>query len=215
MASREHSDTRRALLGVGEGAGRPATDVDAVRPGEDRPTARPGAAPTPLTAHGCCAAASLVEGGLAYTRRAVLGAAVAVPVAAGVSGSERPSPPTASRRAPPLPQRAGEEKWQRALAAFRQAEAAKERFDRATRAATAGPGGRSFEEQWALDKRFGDYLVACNAALRRLVRTPAPDLAALAVKIALVVDEDVASLSGSERCMAALKADARRLCVGS
>ena len=106
------------------------------------------------------------------------------------------------------------QRWKQALAAFRRAEAAKERFDRATRTGAAGPGGRSFEAQWALDRKFGDYLVACNAALRRLVRTPAPDLAALAVKIALVVDEDVATLSGGERCMAALKADARRLCRG-
>ena len=63
----------------------------------------------------------------------------------------------------------------------------------------------------ALDERFGDYLVAFNAALRRLLRVPAPDLEALALKIALIVDQDVASLSGGEACMAQLKADAGRL----
>jgi hypothetical protein len=44
------------------------------------------------------------------------------------------------------------------------------------------------------------------------VRTPAPDLAALGVKIALVVDERAWELSGGARFMRVLKADARRLC---
>jgi hypothetical protein len=65
-----------------------------------------------------------------------------------------------------------------------------------------------------LDDRFGDYLVAHCRALRRLVRTPVPDLEALALKIALVVDEDVASLSGGERCMRVVKSDAQRLVAG-
>lgn len=149
-----------------------------------------------------------------FTRRAVLGAAVAVPVAAGVGGSAsaRPSPPAASRRALPLPRKAGEGKWSEALAAYRAAKGAQDRFDLATRAAAAGPRGRSFAEQKKMDDRFGDYLVATCNAVRRLVRTPAPDLAALGVKIALVVDERVAELDGGEGCMATLKADARRLC---
>jgi hypothetical protein len=41
---------------------------------------------------------------------------------------------------------------------------------------------------------------------------PAPDLPALALKIALAVDQDVATLSGGEACLAALKRDAARLC---
>jgi hypothetical protein len=149
-----------------------------------------------------------------FTRRALLGAAVAVPVAAGVGGSDaaRPSPPAASRRAPPLPQRAGEEKWAAALAAYREARAAQERFDLATREGAAGARGRSFAEQRKLDDRFGDYLVATCNAVRRLMRTPAPDLAALGVKIVPVVDERGWELIGGERCMAVLKADARRLC---
>ena len=59
--------------------------------------------------------------------------------------------------------------------------------------------------------RFGDHLGAFYAALRRLLRTPAPDIAALAMKIALAVDHEVGTLTGGERCLAALKADARRL----
>ena len=52
---------------------------------------------------------------------------------------------------------------------------------------------------------------ARDAALKRLLRTPAPDLPALALKIELAVDEEVATLAGGERCLAVLKADGRRL----
>lgn len=83
------------------------------------------------------------------------------------------------------------------MAAFKQAEAAM--------------GARSFAAQWELDEAFSDLVVAFNDALRRLMRTPAPDLPALAAKIALAVDHDVATLSGGEACMAALKRDAARL----
>ncbi|HEX8127288.1 MAG TPA: hypothetical protein VF548_17060 [Allosphingosinicella sp.] len=63
-----------------------------------------------------------------------------------------------------------------------------------------------------MDDRFGDYLVATCNAVRRVMRTPAPDLAALGVKIALVVDERGWELTDGERGMRVLKADARRLC---
>lgn len=83
---------------------------------------------------------------------------------------------------------------------------------RRSQAPPPGLGGRSFAEQKKMVDRFGDYLVATCKAVRRLVRTAAPDLEALGVKIALVVDEGVAELHGRERCMRVLKADARRLC---
>jgi hypothetical protein len=70
---------------------------------------------------------------------------------------------------------------------------------------------RSFAAQWQLDETFSDRIVAFNGALRRLLRTPAPDLPALAAKIALAVDHDAATLTGGERCMRALKRDAERL----
>ncbi|HEV7661566.1 MAG TPA: hypothetical protein VGO55_17135, partial [Allosphingosinicella sp.] len=65
--------------------------------------------------------------------------------------------------------------------------------------------------QWELDDRFGDFLGAFHVALRCLLLTPAPDIPALAVKIALAVDHEVGALTGGELCLTALKADARRL----
>jgi hypothetical protein len=44
-----------------------------------------------------------------------------------------------------------------------------------------------------------------------LLRTPAPDVQALAMKIQLAVNHEAGSLTGGESCLAALKADARRL----
>jgi hypothetical protein len=52
-----------------------------------------------------------------------------------------------------------------------------------------------------------------TAALLRVLRCPAPGLAALGLKIALVVDHDAATLPSGEACMAALRADSVRLCV--
>jgi hypothetical protein len=52
---------------------------------------------------------------------------------------------------------------------------------------------------------------ARDTALKHLLRTPAPDLPALALKIELAVDEEVATLTGGERCLAVLKADGWRL----
>jgi hypothetical protein len=52
------------------------------------------------------------------------------------------------------------------------------------------------------------------AALRRLLRAPAPDLAALGRKIVLAVDHEVATLWRGEACMVAVKRDALRLCCG-
>lgn len=127
-----------------------------------------------------------------YTRRAVLGAAFAVPALAGAGGSADAAPLAAT--------------WNRALAAFRRAEAALDAVARET-SGVVGVG----PEQDASEERFGDCLCAFYAAMRRLLRAPAPDLDALAAKIALVVDHEVATLTGGERCLAALKADARRL----
>lgn len=52
---------------------------------------------------------------------------------------------------------------------------------------------------------------ARDTALKRLLRTPAPALPDLALKIELIVDEEVATLAGGERCLAVLKADGWRL----
>jgi hypothetical protein len=48
----------------------------------------------------------------------------------------------------------------------------------------------------------------------RLLETPAPDLEALVVKIALIGEHLVWELDGGEECLAWLEADARRLATG-
>jgi hypothetical protein len=49
------------------------------------------------------------------------------------------------------------------------------------------------------------------AALVRVMKVGAPDLAALAVKIELAIDQEVGSVTGGELCLAVLKRDVRRL----
>jgi len=98
----------------------------------------------------------------------------------------------------------GEEKWRRALARLRAAEAEVQAVARLTAGGTA-------EEEEALqevyDARLGDH----TAALVRLMKVRAPDLAALALKIELAIDEEVGTLTGGELCLPALKRDVRRL----
>ncbi len=90
--------------------------------------------------------------------------------------------------------------WQRALSRFRAVEA----VERATAGGTA-------EEEEALQEVYDDRLGEHSAALVRLMKVRAPDLAALAVKIELAIDEEVGSLAGGEACLAAVKRDVRRL----
>jgi hypothetical protein len=71
--------------------------------------------------------------------------------------------------------------------------------------------GGAWEEQHAIEEGYGDRLDAMYAALRRLMRLRAPDLPALATKIVLAVDHEVATLTGGEACMGTLKRDALRL----
>jgi hypothetical protein len=97
-----------------------------------------------------------------------------------------------------------DEAWRRALARLKAAEAEMRAVERATAGGTA-------EEEEALEEvyleRVGDYL----EALRKVMRVRAPDLAALALKIELAIDEEVGTLSGGELCLAAVKRDVRRL----
>ncbi|HEX8527024.1 hypothetical protein [Allosphingosinicella sp.] len=85
-------------------------------------------------------------------------------------------------------------RWDRVLARFRKAEAALASVAHA-------------EDDELYNRLVGRF----NRALRGLVRTPAPDLAAFSAKLDLAVDQEVATLTGGEACMAALKRDARRL----
>jgi hypothetical protein len=97
-----------------------------------------------------------------------------------------------------------EEKWQRALTRLRAVEAEIRAIEQATAGGTA-------EEEEALqavyDARLGDH----TAALIGLMKVRAPDLAALALKIELAVDQEVGSLTGGELGLAALKRDVRRM----
>ena len=148
------------------------------------------------------------------TRRALLGAAFGAPVLlAGGDGAA-----------------SGRRRWGRALAALRDAEAAVAAY-RARDYLPAHEIHAAIRGRWPIPydfaanpearaavraalaefQPFEDRLHALDSArdsaLKRLLRTPAPDLTALALKIGLAVDEEVATLAGGERCLAALKAD--------
>jgi hypothetical protein len=60
------------------------------------------------------------------------------------------------------------------------------------------------------DNLYDRVLGRHNAALARLLRTPAPDLAAVARKLDLVLAHQVFELSFAEPCLAALRRDAWR-----
>lgn len=135
------------------------------------------------------------------SRRALLGAAVALPLLGGRDGFEEAPPPAFAKGygRSPSPANAGEElRWRQRLAAYRAAEAAVRECERRT-------AGAPWEEQDAVEEEYGERLDALSAALRRLFRAPAPDLPALAVKIELAIDQEVATLNGGEACLAVLR----------
>ena len=49
----------------------------------------------------------------------------------------------------------------------------------------------------------------------RLLKVPAPDVEAMALKIGLIGRHRALEMDGGEECLAWLEADARRLCGGS
>lgn len=156
------------------------------------------------------------------TRRAVLGAAFAVPAFIGAS----PAHPADNRRS-----------WDAALAGLRRAEAAEERY-RAGPMRVADRAFHAIRRRWPIDydfsgdpaaraevqaamavyepfeNRLNDLHAARLDAIQHLLQMPAPDLPALATKIALTVDWEVYELEDGEECMDALKEDARRLAFG-
>jgi len=89
-------------------------------------------------------------------------------------------------------------RWHRALARYRRAEAA-------FAAATSVPDE-------ALYDRLGER---CDRALTRLLHTPAPDVAALALKLDLTLYERFGEFLGDSAAMRALKRDARRLAAAT
>lgn len=129
--------------------------------------------------------------GCPVSRRALLGAALALPA---LASTDLDAPSAAGRIRNTRDRSFAVTKWDRALQGFRRGERAL--------AAVAHT-----EDDNIYDRMLGRF----NSALRRLVRTKAPDLRAFSVKLDLAVDHEVATLTGGELCMAALKRDARRL----
>ena len=153
------------------------------------------------------------------TRRALLGAAFVAPVILGRAGSAAG---------------ANRGRWERALAAWQHSGAAVADY-RTREYLPAHEAQAAIRCRWPIPydfaadpearaaagaalaafQPFEDRLNALEdlryGALKRLLRTPAPDLPALALKIELVVDQEVATLAGGERCLAVLKADGWRL----
>ena len=84
-------------------------------------------------------------------------------------------------------------KWQRALALYARAEAGVE--------AVAGR-----DDDALYDRALGRH----NAALARLLRTAAPDPAAVAGKLDLILRHSVFELTFGESCLPALQRDLRR-----
>jgi hypothetical protein len=74
--------------------------------------------------------------------------------------------------------------------------------------------GRGFAEQEALQGEYDALGGAMEAALRRLLLAPAPDVAALARKIELAFAHEIEPLSDVEPWAAAILGDARRLSSG-
>lgn len=170
------------------------------------------------------------------TRRALLGAGAGACFAAAARGAayalddplspfglspSKASPPLVPEERSALRQAQGERaldqatvraRWDRALAAYRRAEARVAAFRRYE--ASLAPAARAFPACEPLEERFDDLECARLAALRRLLRLRAPDLAALSLKIDLTVDNQAWELTDSDACLATLRADARRLCNG-
>jgi hypothetical protein len=70
--------------------------------------------------------------------------------------------------------------------------------------------GLPFDEAEALQDAYDARVEAFEGALVRLLRAPAPDVAAFAAKVVLAIDHDVGSWSGGEACLKVLRSDALR-----
>lgn len=137
------------------------------------------------------------------SRRAVLGAAAVAPA---LLAAEAVAPAAAAGAVRgTLPGGA----WARALADYGRAEAALASFQ--CHVERLPPEMRAFPACEPLEKRFDDLECARLASLRRLLRTPAPHLPALALKIDRVIADQAWEFTEAESCLAALKCDARRL----
>jgi len=152
------------------------------------------------------------------SRRDVLGAAVALPflpldgggqvgVAVGLgAGSEahRSAPESTPTLPSPIKGEDSSSEWQRALSAYRDAEAAVEEAGRVCGAASPAEIG-------AAEDAFGDRLEELYDALRRLLVVPAPDIGALLVKVELAFEHEIGTLCETAPCIAVIREDVRRL----
>jgi hypothetical protein len=167
------------------------------------------------------------------TRRALLGASAALPVAFTAPGeASAATDPFALSLSKGFPSPDGEgarlglrqaqperdscapdagtirRRWARALAAYRRAQARVAAYK--AQEARLPAERRAFPCD-DLEAAFARVDSLRFAALRRLLRIPAPDLPALALKLDLAVADSAWELTGGEDCLAVLAADAHRL----
>jgi hypothetical protein len=143
------------------------------------------------------------------SRRALLGAAVAIPLVPDSLASsfwrmpESISSAETERRLIPDQVR-GDDNWLEALAAFEAAEAVVREIEAAT-------AGYSLDEEEELLPAHDAACDAMEAALGRILLAPVPHLAALAVKLELFFEHELEPHSASEDCLGAIRGDVRRL----
>jgi hypothetical protein len=65
------------------------------------------------------------------------------------------------------------------------------------------------------DRLYDRALGRFNGTLKRLLPVPAPDLGALAMKLDLILDQELWELTGADRCLAALRRDAHRFAASA
>jgi hypothetical protein len=129
----------------------------------------------------------MAAGQLSLTRRALLAGACAAPLGGG------PDDVTDQVRGAPD----GEGRWDSALRRLSQAEVLMIQVDD-----TQNEG---------LYDRLG---ARRDAALKALLRTPAPHLAGLAFKLDLLIAEQAWEITGGELCLASIRRDAHRFARG-
>jgi hypothetical protein len=135
------------------------------------------------------------------TRRALLGAAFVPLAGTGALSSSFPRKRESSSASAAvwIPDQVRDDgRWEKALARFQTADAAL--------AAVA------HSDDEALYDRLG---ARHDAALRRLLRTAAPNLAAFAVKLGLALDDRAVEFVGDAAAMKSLKPDVRRRAGGT
>lgn len=127
------------------------------------------------------------------SRRVLLAAACAAPILSAVEGPAAPLILSGAEPGRSAISKGAVTKWDQALTRYRQAEAA----------LAAAPHA----DDATFDRLLGQVL----CTLKRLLRTPAPHLPALATKLDLLVAHEAWELTFAAPSLAALRQDARRL----